>query len=58
MTARPFDPLYDAKQPDVGAAIEDRPIGGLGIYCVREMMDEVHYRREQGKNHLTLVSRR
>ncbi|MCY3911933.1 MAG: ATP-binding protein [Chloroflexi bacterium] len=55
---RPFDPLHDAKQPDVGAAIEDRPIGGLGIYFVREMMDEMHYRREDGKNHLTLVSRR
>ena len=55
---RPFDPLHDAKQPDVGAAIEGRPIGGLGIYFVREMMDECHYRREQGKNHLTLVSRR
>ena len=55
---RPFDPLHDAKQPDVGAAIEDRPIGGLGVYFVREMMDEMHYKREQGKNHLTLVSRR
>ncbi len=55
---RPFDPLHDAKQPDVGAAIEDRPIGGLGIYFVREMMDEMHYRHEDGKNHLTLVSRR
>jgi anti-sigma regulatory factor (Ser/Thr protein kinase) len=55
---RPFDPLHDAKQPDVGAAIEDRPIGGLGIYFVREMMDEMHYRREDDKNHLTLVSRR
>ena len=55
---RPFDPLHDAKQPDVGAAIEDRPIGGLGIYFVHEMMDEMQYRREDGKNHLTLVSRR
>jgi len=55
---RPFDPLHDAKQPDVGAAIEDRPIGGLGIYFVHEMMDEMHYEREQGRNHLTLVSRR
>ena len=55
---RPFDPLHDAKQPDVGAAIEDRPIGGLGIYFVHEMMDEMDYKREQGKNHLTLVARR
>ncbi len=55
---RPFDPLHDAKRPDVTAAIEDRTIGGLGIYFVREMMDELHYRREEGKNYLTLVSHR
>ena len=55
---RPFDPLHDAKRPDVAAAIEDRPIGGLGIYFVREMMDELNYRREEGKNYLTLVSHR
>ena len=55
---RPFDPLHDPKEPDVGAAIEDRPIGGLGVFFVREMMDEMRYRREEGKNHLTLVSRR
>jgi serine/threonine-protein kinase RsbW len=55
---KPFDPLKDAPLPDVNAAMEERPIGGLGIHLVRTMMDELCYRRERGKNHLTLVARR
>ena len=53
---RPFDPLHDAPKPDVNAELEDRDIGGLGIHFVRKMMDDVRYRREEGKNHLTLVT--
>lgn len=53
---RPFDPLNDAPKPDVNAAMEDRNIGGLGIHLVSKMMDDVRYRREEGKNHLTLVT--
>ncbi len=53
---RPFDPLTDAPKPDVDAELEDRNIGGLGIHLVRKMMDDVRYRREEGKNHLTLVT--
>ena len=55
---KPFDPLNDAPLPDVDAAMEDRPIGGLGIHLVRTMMDELCYRRKQGKNRLTLVAHR
>lgn len=51
-----FDPLHDAPVPDTDAPIEGRPIGGLGIHLVREMMDEVRYRYEDGKNRLTLVT--
>ena len=54
---RPFDPINDAVEPDLSALVEERRIGGLGIYLVRNMMDEMHYRREQGKNHLTLMKR-
>ena len=54
---RPFNPLIDAPQVDPKAAIEDRRIGGLGVHLVRTMMDAMSYRREQGKNHLTLVKR-
>ncbi len=55
---RPFNPLKDAPKPDLEAALEDRPIGGLGIHLVLTMMDEMHYRREKERNHLTLVKRR
>ena len=55
---RPFDPLHDAPEPDVNAELEDRHIGGLGVHLVRTMMDDVQYRREQGRNHLTLVTRK
>ncbi len=55
---QPFDPLNDAVEPDTSAPIDERPIGGLGLYFVRTMMDEMHYRREQGKNFLALAKRR
>lgn len=47
-----FNPLEDAAQPDLLA--KDRPIGGLGVYLVKECMDDVDYRYEDGKNILTL----
>ncbi|MDE2766409.1 MAG: ATP-binding protein, partial [Chloroflexota bacterium] len=53
-TGRPFDPR-DAPDPDIHASIKDRPVGGLGHYLVEEMTDEMVYRREDGKNHITLT---
>jgi anti-sigma regulatory factor (Ser/Thr protein kinase) len=53
---KPFDPTL-APVPDVGAALEDRPIGGLGIHLVRTLMDEVAYRREGGRNRVRLCKR-
>ena len=50
---RPFNPLT-APQPDLTSAVEDRPVGGLGIHLVRSLMHHVDYRRESGKNHLIM----
>ncbi|MFC1995627.1 ATP-binding protein [Chloroflexota bacterium] len=50
----PFDPLSLPK-PDVEAPLEKRKVGGLGIYLVRILMDEVNYRRDQDRNILTLI---
>ncbi|MGI9322097.1 MAG: ATP-binding protein [Pseudomonadales bacterium] len=50
-----FNPLEEAEAPDTDAALEDREMGGLGVHLVRTMMDELDYRREDDKNHLTLV---
>lgn len=55
---RPFDPLHDAPAPDLEAALDERTVGGLGLHLVRTLMDEVEYRREQDRNHLTLVKRK
>ena len=52
-----FNPLEDAPDPDLDAALEERPVGGLGVYLVHTLMDELHYRREQDRNHLTLIKR-
>ena len=49
----PFD-LLSVNDPDTTAAIEERRIGGLGIYFVKQFMDSVAYRRENEKNILTL----
>lgn len=54
--ARPFDPTR-APAPDLDASIEDRLVGGLGVYLVKSMMDEMRYRREGGRNHVTLKKR-
>ena len=55
---RPFNPLEDSKAPVTEGAIEDRPIGGLGIYFVMEMTEDFQYRREGAKNHSTMVIRK
>ena len=55
---RPFDPLNDVAEPDLDSPLNERRAGGLGVHLVRSMMDELHYRREQGKNHLALTKRR
>lgn len=52
-----FDPL-SLPAPDRAAGIEARPVGGLGIHLVRSLMDEVGYRRANGRNHVTLTKRR
>ncbi len=45
----PFDPLAK-EDPDITLALEDRPLGGLGILMVKKSMNEVNYERKDGKN--------
>ena len=51
---RAFDPLQ-TPEPDMSAPMEERARGGLGIYLVRKTMDAVAYRREDGRNVVTLT---
>jgi anti-sigma regulatory factor (Ser/Thr protein kinase) len=54
--APPFDPLR-AEPPDTGSGPEQRPLGGLGIMLVRRLMDAVEYRRQDGRNRLSMRRR-
>ena len=53
---QPFDPTTRA-EVDINAGVEERPIGGLGIHLVRQIMDSVSYERVGEKNVLTLGKR-
>jgi len=53
---REFNPL-SAPSTDISQPLETRPIGGLGIHMIRQLMDAVEYRRENGRNILTLIKR-
>ena len=48
-----FDPL-GKEDPDTTLSAEDRPIGGLGIFLVKRTVDGISYRREDGRNILTI----
>lgn len=50
----PFNPLA-RKDPDITASVQDRQIGGLGIFLCKRMMDGITYRYDGGCNVLTLT---
>lgn len=60
---KPFDPKQ-VPDPDLDASLEDRHAGGLGLYFMRQLMDEVSFRfiqddgNGQSCNLLTLVKRK
>lgn len=53
-----FNPLTDSAEPSLELEVEDRPIGGLGVHLIRTLMDDVSYRREDGRNHLRMTKHR
>jgi serine/threonine-protein kinase RsbW len=54
----PFDPSI-IPLPDLKADLSDRKIGGLGIFLMRKLMDEVHYEpRADKSNVLTMIKRK
>jgi anti-sigma regulatory factor (Ser/Thr protein kinase) len=48
-----FNPL-EVPEADTKSSIEERPIGGLGIHLVRNLMDDVQYKYENNKNCITM----
>jgi len=53
-SGRIFNPLQ-ANPPDLSRGLAERPIGGLGVFLVRNMVDSIAYRREQDRNILSFV---
>lgn len=51
---KPFDPIKEAPEVDTTLSAEEREIGGLGIFLIRKIMDEVFYRYEDNSNILTM----
>ena len=49
--AAPYNPLTRA-DPDVTASLDERRPGGLGVFLLRKLADELTYARRDGRNHL------
>ena len=54
---RPFNPLK-TPPPDLDLDLEDRPIGGLGVFLMKKFSDRLEYRREEDSNLLTIIKRK
>ena len=53
-SGKPFDALA-APSPDLTGDLEDRELGGLGVFFIRTLTDEVQYRRSTSENILRLT---
>jgi serine/threonine-protein kinase RsbW len=54
---KPFDPSQ-VRDPNLGADLAERQIGGLGVYLMRKLMDEVRYHSESGTGNLLTMKKR
>jgi serine/threonine-protein kinase RsbW len=54
---RSFDPSQ-VPAPDLKADLTDRKIGGLGIFLMHKLMDEIHYRPGHGKSNVLTMTKR
>ncbi len=50
---KPFNPC-ELTPPDISKPIEEKPVGGLGFFLVKQLMDSVEYKRQENKNILVL----
>ncbi len=52
--SQPYDPTRKG-DPDITLSAEERPIGGLGIFLIKKMMDEVEYKQVDNLNHFIMT---
>ncbi len=53
-----FDPFEEVADPLLDSSIEERQIGGLGIFFVKSLVSQTKYERKDGKNHTVLILHR
>ncbi|NLI29662.1 MAG: ATP-binding protein [Nitrospiraceae bacterium] len=53
-TGSPFDVL-SVPDPDLAIALEDKEIGGLGVFLMKQLINHVEYRRDGAANRLTFI---
>ena len=53
-SGHPFDPLSE-EAPDIESELDERKVGGLGIFLVRTTVDGISYEYTGGQNVLTII---
>lgn len=53
---KPFNPLV-AEEPDLGATLMSRKVGGLGVFFMKKLVDHIDYERNIDQNHLTITKK-
>lgn len=53
-TGIPFD-MTSQPDPDLSSDIESRKVGGLGLFLIKKMVDQVRYNRQGNRNILNLI---
>ena len=52
-SGKPYNPL-EHKDPDTSLGVDEREIGGLGIFLIKKNVDDISYERRDGKNILSI----
>ncbi len=54
-TAPKFDPTEQASSPDITSDVENRAVGGLGVFFVKKQMHKISYEYRDNKNIVTMI---
>ncbi len=52
--SKPYN-ILERYDPDISLSMEDKPIGGLGVFLIKKLMSSVDYYTKEGKNHLVMT---
>tara|TARA_B100001750_G_C15280338_1_gene482102 strand:- start:294 stop:710 length:417 start_codon:yes stop_codon:yes gene_type:complete len=52
--SKPYN-ILERDDPDLSLSVEEKPIGGLGVFLIKKLMSSVDYYTKDGKNHLVMT---